>query len=63
MVYDEGEIRQRHDQLYMSALSRKKKLNHHDQSDKVWSMTKSRLDNDVTDHTGVVYVEIGIELS
>ena len=63
MVYDEDKIRQRHDQSYMSTLSQKKKLNHHDQSDKVWSMTKSRLDNDVTDHTGVVYVEIGIELS
>ena len=38
-----------------------KKLNYHNRSDGVWSMTKSRQDNDVIDHTDSVYDEIKIE--
>ena len=38
-----------------------KKLNYHNRSDGVWSMTKSRQDNDVIDHTDSVYDEIRIE--
>ena len=38
-------------------------LNCQDWSDNVWFMTKMRQDNDVTDHTGLLYVENEIELS
>ena len=38
-------------------------LNCHDQFDRVWSMTKTRQDNDEIDHTGSVYVEIKTKLS
>ena len=39
------------------------KLNYHDQSDKVRSMTKSKQGNNVIDRIGVVYVKIRTELS
>ena len=39
------------------------KLNYHDRSNRVWSMTKTRQDNGVTNCTGAIYVEIGIEVS
>lgn len=41
----------------------KMKLNCHDRSDRVRSMTKCRQENDVIGCTSVVYVEIRIELS
>ena len=37
-------------------------LNCQDQADSVWYVTKTRQDNDMSDHIGVVYVEIKIEL-
>ena len=40
----------------------KMKLNCYDWSDKVRSMTKSKQDNNSTDHIGAVYAEIRIEL-
>ena len=39
------------------------KLKYHDRTNRVWSMTKTKQDNDVTDHIGAVYTEIGTELS
>ena len=36
----------------------KRKLNYRDRSDKVWSIKKTRYDNDMIDHTSAVYVEI-----
>ena len=41
----------------------KTKLNCHDRSERVRFMTQSRQDNDVIDHTGVVYAKNRIELS
>lgn len=41
----------------------KRKLNYHDQFNKVQSTTKSRQDNDLNDYTSAVYVEIKIDLS
>ena len=41
----------------------KTKLNCHIQFDRVWSMTKTRKDNDVADRTSAVYAEIRSELS
>ena len=38
------------------------KLNYYDQSDGVQSMMKTRHDNDVIDHIGAIYTEIGTEL-
>lgn len=38
------------------------KLSYRDQLDRVRSMTKTRQDNGMTDHTYVVYVEKEIEL-
>ena len=38
-------------------------LNCQHRVDSVWSMTKMRQDNDVTDHTGAVYAEIRTEFS
>ena len=38
-------------------------MNYHNWLDRVHSITKTTQDNDVTDHTGVVYVEKDIELS
>ena len=40
----------------------KSKLNYQDLSDRVWSMRKTRQDNDVTDRTGVIYVKNDIRL-
>ena len=39
------------------------KLNFHDQSNKVWSMTKSKQENDLIDYTSAVYIEIETKLS
>ena len=39
------------------------KMSYHDRSDRVSSMMKTRQDNNMTDYTGVVYVENGNELS
>ena len=36
----------------------KMKLNYYDHFDGVWSMTKAWQDNDMTNYTGVVYVEL-----
>ena len=41
----------------------KMKLSCHDRSDRVRSMIKTRQDSDVTDHIGLVYSKIEIELS
>ena len=41
----------------------KMKLNYYDHFDGVWSMTKTWHDNDMTNRTGAVYVEIRTELS
>lgn len=38
-------------------------LNYHDQSDRVSTMTKTILENDVTNHIDVVYTKNDIELS
>ena len=38
-------------------------MNYHNRFDTVQCMTKTIQDNDMTDHIGVVYVEIEIELS
>lgn len=38
-------------------------MNCHDRFDEVWSMIKTRHDNDMTDHRGVIYVEVRVELS
>ena len=38
-------------------------INYRDQSDRVQSITKTTQDDDVTDHTGVVYTENNTELS
>lgn len=38
-------------------------LNYHDQSDRVSTVTKTRLENDVTNHIDVVYTKNDIELS
>ena len=35
----------------------KLKLNYQDLSDQVWSMMKTKKDNDVIDHTGVIYAK------
>lgn len=40
-----------------------RKLNYHAWFDKVRYMTKTRQDNDMTDSTGVVYIDIEIDLS
>ena len=41
----------------------KTKLNCHDWSNRVRSMTKTRKDNNMTDRTGAIYSKIGTELS
>ena len=41
----------------------KLELNYHDQSDKMWAITKKKKDNDVMDKKGVICVEYDIELS
>ena len=41
----------------------KTKVTCHGQSDKVWSMTKMRQDNDVTNCKGLVYAKNKTELS
>lgn len=41
----------------------KSKMNCQDQSDQVWSMMKTRHDNDVIDCTGTINAENEIELS
>ena len=38
-------------------------LNHWDLSDRVWSVTKTKQDNDMTDHTSVVHTKNDVELS
>lgn len=38
-------------------------LNYHDQSNRVSTVTKTRLENDVTNHIDVVYTKNDIELS
>ena len=38
-------------------------MNSHDQSNRVRYIMKTRQDNDMTDRTGAVHVEIRIELS
>ena len=40
----------------------KTKLICHDQSNQVWSVTKTREDNNMIDHIGLVYVEIKTKL-
>ena len=40
----------------------KTQLSCRDRSDRVWSMTKTRQDNDIINHKGAVYVENEIEL-
>lgn len=40
-----------------------RKMNYHVQFYRVRYMTKTRQDNDMTDCTGVVYTDIGIDLS
>ena len=40
----------------------KMKLSCHDWSDWVWSVTKTRQDNDMTNHVGLLYTKIKIEL-
>ena len=39
------------------------KLSYHDQLDWVWFLMKTRLDNYMTDHIGLVYAKNDIELS
>ena len=39
------------------------KLSYRDRSDHVQSVTRTKKDNDVTDYTGVVYVENETDLS
>lgn len=41
----------------------KMKLSYHDQSNEVWSVMKTRQENDLTDIIDLVFVEIEIELS
>ena len=41
----------------------KRKLNCHDRSDRVPSITKTNQENDLIDHLGAVYTKIEIELS
>ena len=41
----------------------KRKQNYHDQSNRVRYVIKTRQDNDLIDHTGMVYVEKETELS
>lgn len=41
----------------MSAVYIETKLNYWDLLDRVWSVMKSKQDNDVTDLTSVIYVE------
>ena len=41
----------------------KMKLSYHDQSDLVWSVVKTRQDNDVTNYIGLIYAEIETELT
>ena len=41
----------------------KSKLNSYDQSSKLRSIKKTKQDNDVTDHKGVISIEYDIELS
>ena len=60
--YDENQIRQLHDQLYRCGLRQKKKLSSCDQSNRDRSMTKTKQNNEVTDHISLVYAEIDIEL-
>lgn len=38
-------------------------LNHRDRSDEVWSMMKTKLDNDVTNRIGVVHSKTKTKLS
>ena len=38
-------------------------LNHRDQFDEVWSMMKTKLDNDVTNHISVVHTKTKTKLS
>ena len=38
------------------------KLRHHDQSDRVLFITKTKQDNNVTDHIGLVYTKNNTEL-
>lgn len=59
--YDENKIRQLQDWSYWYGLCQKKK-SFHDWLNQVWSFTKTKQDNDVTDHIGLVYVEIEVEL-
>ena len=41
----------------------KSKLNYHNRLDRMRSIKKTRQDNDVTNRTGVIFVEYDIELS
>ena len=43
--------------------TQKIKINYHDRSNRVWSIAKTRQDNDMIDGIDVVYVKIRIELS
>ena len=40
----------------------KRNLNYHDRLDRVWSMLKTRQDNNLTNYTGVVFAKNYIEL-
>ena len=44
-------------------LTPKTKLDYYCWSDEVWSMTKMKQDNNVTNHNGAFYTKIGIEVS
>ena len=60
---DENQIGQQRDWSYRCGLHKKTKLSCRDLLDQVQFVTKTRLDNDVIDHTGAVYAENKIELS
>ena len=56
-------MRQDNNVTYFTRSMLKTKLSCNDWSDRVWSITKTRQDNDVTDHIGAVYVLFKIKLS
>ena len=60
VVYDGNYTGQWHDQSYRCGL---RQLSYRDRLDRVSSVKKTKQDNDMTDHTSVVYIENDTEMS